>query len=159
MGQPTIDVNGTITPTTMDADSQAYIKNLSKINTDIANFYIKYRNNGGDADHIAHCLKKHLTHNHMDFYCLTATGERINMADFEQAELDTITAQMIAHFVEASGYEMQSTTDGAFIRTASTTIDANGDVIATNAADEFTNPSDRAKANTQDFTDEANVQE
>jgi len=159
MGQPTISATGTVNPETMDADSSAYIKNLSKLNRDIANFYIKYRNSGGEADHIAHCLKKHFTHYHMDFYCLTATGERINMADFDQTALDTITAQMLAHFTDATDYEMHTTTDGAYIRTASNQINADGDVVATDVANEFTDPSDRTKANTQDFTDEANVTE
>ena len=121
MDQPIIDAVGTVNAQAMNADSSAYIKDLVKMNKDIANFYIKYRTQAGNAEHIATCLKKHLTHHHMDFYCLTAYGERIDMDKFEAAELTKISQARIDHFVDTTDYEIVETTDGSYIRTASTT--------------------------------------
>jgi len=163
LGQPINDVAGTITPTTMVANSaNPYLKNLTKFNTDVSNFYIKYRASNAEQGHIPHCLKKHLTHRKMDFYCLTAYGERIDTEHFDQAEQDEIVAQMIAHFADSADMEHAFTSDGAYIRTASVTRTGEGEnteAVATDVAQEFVDPNDRVKANTEDFTDEANITE
>jgi hypothetical protein len=165
MGQPLIDaVAGTVTPTTMVASStNPHLKNLAQFNTDVSNFYIKYKSSNAEAGHIPHCLKKHLTHRKMDFYCLTAYGERIDTEHFDQTEQDKIVQNMITHFADSADMEHAFVTDGAYIRTASTTLNSadptTADAITTDVNEEFINPEDRVNANSQDFTDEANVTE
>jgi len=152
------DTNPKYTAETMNA-TNAYIRNLYQLNLDVANYYNSFKTNGGDTHHIPHCLKKHLTHTSLDFYCLTADGETIDHEKFVTSILTTSFLENEFRKYDLNDYEIVDTANGKIIRSSYNTIDANGDVVAHNIPGSNATPDTQVKAETQDFTDEGSVTE
>lgn len=137
--------------------SQAYIRNLYQLNLDIANYYNSFKTNHGDTHHVPHCLKKHLTHTSLDFYCLTAEGERIDHEKFVNVILTTNFLENEFRKYDLNDYEIVDTSHGKIIRSSYNTIDANGDVIAHNIPGSNATPDSQYQSEPQEFVDEGDV--
>jgi hypothetical protein len=108
---------------TIDAN-KAYIRNLYQLNLDVANYFNSFKSNNGDTHHIPHCLKKHLTHTSLDFYCLTADGETIDHEKFVTSILTTAFLENEFRKYDLNDYEIVDTANGKIIRSSYNTIDA-----------------------------------
>lgn len=137
--------------------SQAYIRNLYQLNLDIANYYNSFKTNHGDTHHVPHCLKKHLTHTSLDFYCLTAEGERIDHEKFVNTILTTNFLENEFRKYDLNDYEIVDTSHGKIIRSSYNTIDANGDVVAHNIPGSNATPDSQDQSESQEFVDEGDV--
>jgi len=132
--------------------------NLSAINSGLENFYTKYKNERALAgNRIPHCLKNTIKHTSMDFYCLTASGEKHDFDLNNQAGMDqVIWKAMLDEWKSTVGnenmrIELNTKGDGYIIVSDNTTIDMNGDVIFTNNQNVFANPDERLKGVNDDF--------
>lgn len=140
-----------------DTNNKNYFGNLDNLNKDVSNFMFDHLNNKQNH-YIPHCLKKHLTFNKMDFYCLTDTGETVDYEQFDADNIQKIVGDMAKHFADMGPYETVQTSNGKWVIQNSNTLMGNdGHVYTEDAANQFTNPDERRNAMTQDFEDKGQI--
>lgn len=145
-----------------DESDPSFFGNLGNLNQSVADFMYNALNNKKNMM-IPHCLKKHLTHNKMDFYCLTDTLERVDHEQFSVEADDQIMKQVISSFADKGPYRTVETSNGGFaIQNQNTHVnqaDGHGHVYEIGQDNQFLNPDERVNAMTQDFTDTGDIVE
>jgi hypothetical protein len=142
-----------------DTNNKNYFGNLDNLNKDVSNFMFNHLHNKKNH-YIPHCLKKHLTFNKMEFYCLTDTGETVDYEQLDSANVDKIVGDMAKQFSDMGPYETVQTTDGRWvIQNSHHHMGEDGHVYTTDSDNQFTNPDERRNAMTQEFTDVGDITE
>lgn len=143
-----------------DLEAKNYFGNLDNLNTSVSNFLTRYMANEKGHHYIPHCLKKHLTHNQMDFYCLTDTDEVVDYQQMDAVAIEQIKSDMAKQFADKGPYKRERTSDGHWvIQNRHTHLGQGGHVYTKDADNQFKNPDERVNAMTQDFVDQGDIKE
>lgn len=139
-------------------DTNHFAMNLPKINSDINSLWKKYHEEITESTHneyrnyIPACLKKHLTHNKMEFYCLTDEGDVEDLSKSAE-DFEKIYAQAVTEFAGKGPYK--AILEGGKILISNRETQLVGDhVTEVHDANKFDNPTEKRHAQSQDFNKE-----
>jgi hypothetical protein len=131
-----------------------YSLNLDEINKSVSRIYSEYQKSD-QRKYIPHCLKKHLTFNKMDFYCLTDTDEIMNPGQFDANGIKQIFNDVRQEFEtnDLGAYQAHATDSGFVIQNVNTYKNAgDGHIYNSVKDDQFDAMEERRKAVSQEFT-------